>query len=357
MSELQYTSTVPGVGRDYPFDGLLSPSKSEITGKVIESPADLEVHRSGGTEKFFILGCPRSGTTMLQQALNRHSQIVIPPETKFFFYFYRQSHRQQLRHLKRLNEDLGIDIPPPSRRIRTVEESRAFFEDMSQRYLSRLGRTGVTLFGEKTPEHTSRVHYIRELYPDAKIIFILRDGRDVALSLSRVPWLDVTILGGFLIWLYYCRFAAQLRRQGVENVSFVRYEDLVTSPRPTISSISKTFGVEYDDQMAIGFGNFEGIPRREFAWKQRSARPITASRANIWRRELTSPDVALLEAIGGRALESLGYELSTRVDRRTGLLLQLRFSVELARLAARLPIGCTAGELFSMIRRSYRSEA
>jgi hypothetical protein len=37
-------------------------------------------------EKFFIVGCPRSGTTMVQQALNRHSRVAIPPETKYFFH-------------------------------------------------------------------------------------------------------------------------------------------------------------------------------------------------------------------------------------------------------------------------------
>ncbi len=41
--------------------------------------------------KFFIVGCPRSGTTMVQQALNRHPQVVIPPETKYFFSFYGHS--------------------------------------------------------------------------------------------------------------------------------------------------------------------------------------------------------------------------------------------------------------------------
>src|SRR5215831_4421176 len=57
-------------------------------------------------DKFFIVGCPRSGTTMVQQALNRHSQIVIPPETKFFFSFYGHSLAQQARHVRRLNADL-----------------------------------------------------------------------------------------------------------------------------------------------------------------------------------------------------------------------------------------------------------
>ena len=65
----------------------------------------------GGTpapamKKLFIVGCPRSGTTLLQQALNRHSQIVIPPETKYFFSFLGHTRRCQHRHIDRLNADL-----------------------------------------------------------------------------------------------------------------------------------------------------------------------------------------------------------------------------------------------------------
>src|ERR1019366_3077340 len=88
-------------------------------------------------QKFFILGCPRSGTTMLQQALNRHSRIVIPPETKFFFSFFGQSKKRQARHLKRISADLGIDLPAPSRRICSVEDGRDFFEAMASQYISR----------------------------------------------------------------------------------------------------------------------------------------------------------------------------------------------------------------------------
>jgi hypothetical protein len=100
-------------------------------------------------KKFFIVGCPRSGTTPLQQALNRHSQIVIPPETKFFYYFYGKSKAQQLTHLKRINADLQIDLPTPDRRIQTPHEAREFYDRMTRQSLERLGRQDVAWFGKK----------------------------------------------------------------------------------------------------------------------------------------------------------------------------------------------------------------
>src|SRR5579859_5146877 len=153
--------------------------------------------------KLFIIGCPRSGTTMVQQALNRHSQIVIPPETKFFFSFFGHSLRQQRRHLERLNTDLGIALPSPAQPVRSSAEGRAFYDAMAAQYARRLSRSGAVYFGDKTPEHTGYWPRIRELFPEAKVLVVYRDGRDLAVSLSRMPWMSPDPYVGFLVWQYY----------------------------------------------------------------------------------------------------------------------------------------------------------
>lgn len=84
----------------------------------------LRREKANGMKYVFIVGCPRSGTTLLQQALNRHSQIVIPPESKFFYYFYGQSYRRQSAHLERINSDLGIELVPPAQENRTTGGSQ-----------------------------------------------------------------------------------------------------------------------------------------------------------------------------------------------------------------------------------------
>src|SRR6516225_3590953 len=108
-------------------------------------------------EKFFIVGCPRSGTTMVQQGLNRHSQIVIPPETKFFFSFVGHSKGGQARHVQRLHRDLKISLPEPKRAVRSISETRWYFDTMARLYVQRLNKPDTACFGEKTPEHTSRL--------------------------------------------------------------------------------------------------------------------------------------------------------------------------------------------------------
>ena len=152
-------------------------------------------------KKLFIVGCPRSGTTLVQLALNRHSQIVIPPETKYFFSFLGHSKQCQHEHLKRLERDLQIRIPKPETRVRSGPEARAFFEHVARLYVEHLGKKNVVYFGDKSPEHTGQLSDIRRHFPDAKILIVYRDGRDVACSLTKVPWMSPDLYVNFVVWL------------------------------------------------------------------------------------------------------------------------------------------------------------
>jgi hypothetical protein len=288
-------------------------------------------------DKFFIVGCPRSGTTMLQQALNRHPQIVIPPETKFFFSFFGHPRRSQARHIDRINADLTIHLPRPEKAVRSVAEGRAYYEDMARQYVARLKKPGVVAFGEKTPEHTGLLPRIRELYPDAKILVISRDGRDVASSLARVPWMSSNVAVNFLVWLYYSRVIQAALRTGCPNLYFLRYEDIVAAPRRELAAVLRFLGLRYEPAVAEGFGNREGIPEREDAWKARALEPITAARVGAFREDLTEDQVEILERLGRDALPALGYPLVTDGRGPLSAAFLLRLAYDLSRLVYRLP--------------------
>lgn len=287
--------------------------------------------------KFFILGCPRSGTTMLQQALNRHSRIVVPPETKFFFSFFGHPKKQQERHVARLNADLDIDLPVPSHRICSVEEGREFYEAMATQYMDRQPKSGITHFGEKTPEHTGLLPEIRQLFPDAKIVFLQRDGRDVASSLTRVPWMSPNLYVNFLVWLYYNRIVEREKRLALPNVYFARYEDIVADPDGELGAILDFLDAPYEPAVASGSGNREGVPQRELAWKGRALQPITTRRSAAFTRELAPEQIGTLEALGGPTLESLGYPLFSEGRKPLSPVFYASLAIDLAKLAVRLP--------------------
>jgi hypothetical protein len=297
-------------------------------------------------DEFFIVGCPRSGTTMVQQALNRHSQIVIPPETKFFFSFFGRSEKCQIRHVDRLNEDLQIALPRPAAHVRSVAEGRAFYEVLARQYVERLGKRNVTYFGEKTPEHTGHLSRIRQLFPEAKILVLYRDGRDVALSLTQVPWMSANLYVNFLVWLYYYWVVCQAKDGGWPNLYFARYEDIVADPEKQLGGILQFLGLPYEPAVADGCGNKEGVPERELAWKERALRKITTERVGIFRRELSPSAIEILERLGSQPLASLGYPLLTdgKGPLSLGFLLTLLCSG--SKLLYRLPWRAVVNEVF-----------
>jgi Sulfotransferase family len=297
-------------------------------------------------EKFFIVGCPRSGTTMVQQALNRHTGIVIPPETKFFFSFLGHSRRVQLRHLKRLNNDLRIDLPEPANRISTAAEGRAFYETMAAQYVERLKKKDVVYFGEKTPEHTGHLPRMQQLFPDAKIVVLYRDGRDVALSLTKMPWMCPDLYVNFVVWLYYYHVVRKFRSSGHPNFYFARYESIVADPEKELGGLLQFLGLPYQAAVAEEWGNREGVPEREYAWKEQALHKITGDRVGVFRRELSTHQIEMLERLGRQALVSLGYDLMSDGKRALSPQFLLNLSYRFARFAYRLPWHAVASELF-----------
>jgi hypothetical protein len=274
---------------------------------------------------------------MVQQALNRHSQVAIPPETKFFFSFFGHSLKHQVQHLERLNADLNIQVPLPKKRIASVGDGRAFYEMMAEHYLQRLDKKTVRSFGEKTPEHTGHLPRIRQLFPSAKILVLYRDGRDVASSLSRMPWMSSDVYVNFLVWLYFNWVVRRTAAPALGQIYYARYEDIVTAPARELGKILHFLDLPYEPAVAEGWGNREGIPQREYPWKERALQPITSERVGVFRRELSTAQIEVLERLGRHALPSLGYPLLTNGRRPLSLGFLLGVSRSLARFVYRLP--------------------
>lgn len=261
-------------------------------------------------QPFFIIGAPRSGTTMLQLALARHSRVAIPPETHFFTLLLR-SFRGQQRHWKRIEKYLRIQLDSPTRRIRPGVEAREHFGRLAKSYLDRMRHLGITHFGEKSPEHQLRIPQILETFPQARFVLIYRDGRDVALSLRKVEWMPNDLYVNFLVWLRYYRIQRRFLQQEPQRVICVRYEDLVQNPKAELRPILEFLGLDYEPQVAEGSGNRAGVRDDEMSYKRRALEPISSNRIGTWTRELTRKEIARLERWGGWALRELHYDCPT----------------------------------------------
>jgi hypothetical protein len=302
--------------------------------------------------KLFIVGCPRSGTTVLQQALNRHPDVVVPAETAYFHDFVGHLRRGQQRALQHIERDLDIQLTTVRNRVREPTDIIARYEEIAERYLARLGRAEAAYFGDKSPHHLFVLDRVLRYFPDSRVIVVFRDGRDVALSLSKVPWAPPGLFLNFSYWLRACRQHVRIRADRPGQVLEVRYEDFVSDPARICEDVCGFLELPYDDRMVRGDGTAVGIPEWEWGWKGRAAGPIDRNRVGAWRRELTPTRVELLERWGGRVLSEFGYDVTVSGDSTP---LRLRFINPLSLAIWRLRRGLRlVGREFLPLRKRGR---
>lgn len=257
---------------------------------------------------FFIVGCPRSGTTLLQQLLVAHKEVVIPPETAFFTKVVPRSGRVNRRALNRLNRDLQINLELEGRL--SDQGVRDAYEAVSDQYSAQLGSPDATWFGEKTPDHLRHAERVAALFPEARFVLIHRDGRDVALSLSRVPWSPSDPLVNFAIWRQAAHFQERWLAAPSAPTVVVRYEDLAREPEVAVRRVTDFLEIPYQSELVTQKRAPQGIPDWEMGWKSRATEAVNTDRIEVWRRELPAEVVDNMERLGGRELSQLGYSLS-----------------------------------------------
>jgi protein-tyrosine sulfotransferase len=253
--------------------------------------------------------CARSGTTLLRVMLDSHSKIFCGPESNIFIP----------RPL-----DLGAlafryDIPRSSLEI-MLRDSKDRAEFIDRFRAANLTRSGKSLWAEKTPRNIHMFEWILRHFPAAKLIHVLRDGRDVVCSLRthrkrRVVDGKVELTGyRFPLeectsrWLRAVKDGIRLR--GNANYLEVRYEDLVLNSEPTITSLCDKIGVRFEPAM-LTFHEFTGPTRDPLKFPQNieATEPLYTSAVGRWKRDLATADERFVVSKIGTLLAEVGYLL------------------------------------------------
>jgi hypothetical protein len=305
----------------------------------------------GANPFVFIVGCPRSGTTLLQRIVNAHPQIAVTPETQWLPRFFNQQVGctpegrvtpdlvpQLLEHPR--FADLGISRPELERLLGNGEPATyaGFVSGLFDRYGQAQGKP---LAGDKTPGYVRKIRILHALWPRAKFVHLIRDGRDVCLSTldwkrkaDRLAdlyptWAEEPVVTAALWWDEHVRRGRkQGRRLGGRLYYEIRYEALVARPEEECARLCAFLGVPYDPAMLCfheGRTSTEPGLSRKDAWL-----PITPGLRD-WRTQMAPENVDLFEAAAGPLLDELGYpravpqpraEALDRASRVTALLAQ-----------------------------------
>jgi hypothetical protein len=281
----------------------------------------------------FVVGVPRSGTTALRLMLDAHSRLAIPPETGFVARFARRpwwwpSSLGRRRFVYLLTSapqwrDFHLDAGALASAVESIQPFtpadglRAFYRLYAARF-------GKTRWGDKTPLYGPAADAIARLLPEARFIHIIRDGRDVALSLRPLwfaPTRDLCALGR-----YWAQLIEDTRRAGARTPHFLelRYEDLMADPEPELRRVCAFIDLDFDPAMldfhrraparldehethVASDGRVVATKAARLEQQWRTTRPPDPSRIARWRDEMTSDERRAFEQEAGAMLASLGY--------------------------------------------------
>jgi Sulfotransferase family len=277
--------------------------------------------RNQRRQPIFVVGCPRSGTTLLASFLGAHSRLICGPETEFFTGLQIANRGNRLCraaawpdeaasylfskvHEKPIPDYYGITREEIIAYLKQRERScPAILESLTDTYMRRHGKQRWV---EKTPTHIMYLHEVRRYYPDAPIVRIVRDPRDVALSLLNVPWGPSSFANAVLLWRRLDEFGASFF--GADRNCFtLRFEDLVMSPESELRKVCEFVGEEFEpDMMNASQSNIHVNPTN-VPWKQRAGGQLDPDRVAIWQRETSADQQRQAEAIAGDRAKAYGY--------------------------------------------------
>lgn len=250
-------------------------------------------------------GAPRSGTTVLRKLFDRHPQLCAGAETKLFV--------PAAYNLQWLAQSYGIPLPELEA-MRGSSPSQAAFIDA---FAGRVCRDASKVrWAEKTPQNIRNLDWILERFPEASVVHIIRDGRDVVCSMRQHPdwrWVDgewQKVLVPRSVESYAQRWLADttagLAWRDDPRYVEVRYEDLVADPRAVLRAICDGIGASTDaawlDSVGRRPGDAEHTKRPDYEGA------VSGASVGRWRADLSDAERREVERLCGPRLRELGYE-------------------------------------------------
>jgi hypothetical protein len=280
----------------------------------------------------FVVGCPRSGTTVLYHMLlsagnfaiyRAESNVLNLLEPKFGSLRSPQNRRRLLDAWLRskLFQASGLESSDIEQKIMSECSSGADFLRITMEEMAR--KQGVERWAECTPEHLLHLPEIHRDFPDAFIIHIIRDGRDVALSYVKQKWVyplpwdqheHLAVAG--MYWEWIVRRGREYGRCIGAKYREVRFEALIDHPRETLAELGEFIGhdLDYDRIQSAGIGSVSQ-PNTSFHGEAAGTGFHPVGR---WKNKLSAEDIGSFEALVGDFLQELGYPLGSE-ERRPGL--------------------------------------
>ncbi len=312
----------------YPPETIRPPASSrQVEKSNTTKETRPEIERILALPFLFIVGRPRTGTTLLRVIFDAHPNVIVPPECQFVVNLYSKYGRKKfwdVKLLERFIQDLAgqwriemwnLEEDQLRRNLYALQGKHSYGDickAVYASYPSLFPNDGLKLLGDKNPGYTIYTQRLLKIFPDARFIYINRDYRDNYVSIREVGF-DLAIPSlPAQKWKYFYR---KIHRDAALNPSryhFVRYEDLVMRPEETVRGLCTFAGIPYHPAMLEYHRKKEEFTRDYppgVLQKYHSGitHGIYTHRLEIWRERLTPRQVRLLDATVGKLAAEAGY--------------------------------------------------
>lgn len=288
-------------------------------------------------EPLFVIGNPRSGTSLLRLMLSSHSRVLIPPECGFIVWLHdkyaqwTQASTQDAQARSAFLDDLNACKKFDTWGLAREQVETTILALQPQSYAALCGAVvfayaraqgkDISLWGDKNNFYTQCVDTLIGLYPAARFLHIVRDGRDVAVSYREVmrssssspyaPHLNTDAGDIAAEWSdNVTRVEQSLSGIASSRRALVHYEDLVADPEAAMIKICEWLGLEFQPGMLSPHlqGDGRGLePPATLDWKRRTLEPVSADTVGRYRVAMPADDIQSFEAIAGPVLTRFGY--------------------------------------------------
>jgi len=295
---------------------------------------------------FFILGRPRSGTTLLSSVLAAHPNLQVSAETKLVIELYFKFRSVKKWNEKKLLELFDFVFTLPRVKYIDIDKEKLKADLLSIGKNANLARLIKVVYlnidtyykkdkiiwiGDKTPNYSIQKHYLKifkELFPETKVVHLVRDYRDHYLSVQKVDFKFKQRAIVAYRWTYsYDIITAEFKG---DSYFYIRHEDLVTEPEKYLTKICDFLNIEYKPEIlefyTIKDVIIKKVPKDKFEqFHSRLLQPITDKYIYGWKTKMEKSIVKDMDAIVGDYAEKLGYEREFITKPSKFLMLDLKF--------------------------------
>ena len=274
---------------------------------------------------FFIIGTKRGGTTLLRMMVNNHPEIAIPPESHFIIPMLKNISvvRPLDKREQKQVRSMIIDGGRFNTWSTTEEELEILFDQFPAKLHLReildavfrleISKDNKTFWGDKTPEYIDIIDGLGHIFPKARFIFLIRDGRDVINSLKSKGWEGWSVFQRSNYWAKGVQDIFHFMAKGEHKCMLIKYEDLVQNSAGTLRRICFFLDVDYSEAMLEYYldydKNITQVERENNIHTKLSRLPSTSD-IEKWRKSSLAREIFLAESVMYREMEQLSYALA-----------------------------------------------